>query len=270
MTFRVEPGEEKKWARPQLERAGPNRTAGGFYRIAEGRQSGLGGLPLNTAEDAVVAAVRMAYKVADAQVTRSARLAQRLRNAGDRAAGERSDRKALDASEQLVFKAMMGALSWLEGVAAGGDTPLKRLITAQYKLMGSMLGVTPPDASLHARPSVPPEPMRETMAAEQAAPAPDGSYIALRRVRIFLNGEVKRPVSLRRCEVTSADPLEAKIWFYNVERTYSAPLEAMLVIADDGKAKLTVTMSRRAPFGRWKAAVCGDDGEQIGVLEIEL
>lgn len=108
------------------------------------------------------------------------------------------------------------------------------------------------------------------MTTEPASLDSDGSQISLRRVRIFLDGEVKRPVSLRRCEVTSADPLEANVSFYNVERTYSAPLEAMLVIADDGKAKLTITMNRRAPSGRWKAAVCGEGGEQIGLLEIEL
>lgn len=211
MTLQITPEEEKKWARPQLERNGPKRTAGGFYRTAEGRQSGLGGLPLNTAEDAVVAAVRLAYKVADAQVQRSARLAQRLRDAGDHAVGARSDRKAVDASEQLVFKAMMGALSWLEGVAAEGDTPLKRLITTQYKLVGSMLGVMPPDTPQHRQPGVPPQPGGQAMTTEPAPPDSDGSQISLRRIRIFLDGEVKRPVSLRRCEVTSADPLEAKV-----------------------------------------------------------
>jgi hypothetical protein len=268
MTFQITPEQERQWARPQLERTGPNRSVGGFYRTAEGRQTGLGGVPLNTAEEAVVAAVRLAYKVADTQVERSTRLAERLRNAGDRAVGARSDRKAVDASEQLVFKAMMGALSWLEGLAAEGDAPLKRLITSQYKLMGSMLGVTPPDTSHGA--GMPPEAARHAMAAEPAAKEADESYISLRRVRIFLEGEIKRPVSLRRCEVTSADPLEAEVWFYNVERSYSAPLEAVFVIADDGKAKLTMKMNRRAPSGRWKAAVCGEGGEQIGLLEIEL
>ena len=52
------------------------------------QQAGIGGVPLTTAEDTVVAAVRLAYKVADAQIEHSMRLAQRLRTAGDRQAGE--------------------------------------------------------------------------------------------------------------------------------------------------------------------------------------
>ncbi len=88
---------EARWLRPQLERSKPIRTAGGFYRTAEGGRPGLGGVPLTAAEDSVVAAVRMAYNVAEAQIERSARLARRLREAGDRAIGARSDRKAVDA-----------------------------------------------------------------------------------------------------------------------------------------------------------------------------
>ena len=92
------------WARPPLARDRPVRTAGGLFRTAQGTSAGintgLGGVPLIATEDAVVAAVRLAYKVADAQIDRSARLAQRLREAGDRAVGARSDRKAIDATEQ--------------------------------------------------------------------------------------------------------------------------------------------------------------------------
>ena len=72
-------------------------------------------MPLIAAEDAVVAAVRLAYQVAETQIERSARLARRLRKAGDRAVGARSDRKAVDATEQMIVRAMMGALTWLEG-----------------------------------------------------------------------------------------------------------------------------------------------------------
>ena len=83
----------------------------------------------------------MAYGVASAQVERSG--APRAAPARRRrpAVGERSDRKALDATEQLVFRAMMSALGWLEGLAAEGDSPLKRLVLAQYRILGSVLGI---------------------------------------------------------------------------------------------------------------------------------
>ena len=124
---------QERWSRPQLERTKPIRTAGGFYRTAERGQNGLGGVPLIAAEDAVVTAVRLAYQVAETQIERSARLARRLRDAGDRAVGARSDRKAVDATEQMIVRAMMGALTWLEGVGGERD-PFKRLMVAQYRL----------------------------------------------------------------------------------------------------------------------------------------
>ena len=137
------------WSRPQLERDRPIRThVGGFYRTADGSDAGIGGVPLTTAEDAVVSAVRLAYKVADAQIAQSMRLAQRLRKAGDRQAGEHSDRKALDATEQLVFRAMMGALAWVEAATATEEgSPLMRLLSSQYRLLGSLLGLSVTDRS---------------------------------------------------------------------------------------------------------------------------
>ena len=113
-------------------------------------------------EDTVVAAVRMAYRVAEAQI-RSARLAQRLRESGDRAVGARSDRKAIDATEQLIVRAMMSGLAWVEGLAGDRDV-LRRLLVAQNKIQSgvveSILGF-PPGASRS-----PPG------AASDAAPAP--------------------------------------------------------------------------------------------------
>lgn len=269
MTFEMTPDQEKRWARPLLEETGPVRSAGGFFRTAEGNSMNLGGVPLVAAEDAVVAAVRMAYKVADTQVQRSARLAERLRKAGDRAVGERSDRKAVDASEQLLFRAMMSALAWLEAAAAERDSPIKRAMAAQYRLIGSLLGVTPPDsAASRATNSSPPE--RGAHAEASGAVETVGSYIPLRRVRVFLRGEIKRPVVVRRCEVASVARFETALHFYKVERVEGAPLEAAFAIDDDGKATLTIATDRSAPSGAWKAAICSEDGEQIGLIEIEL
>ena len=68
------------------------------------------------------------YKVAEAQIDRSARLARRLREAGDQAVGPRSDRQALDATEQLVFRAMMARPELARRVRRPRrGNPLKRL-----------------------------------------------------------------------------------------------------------------------------------------------
>ena len=42
---------------------------------------------------------------------------------------------------------MMSALGWLEGLAAEGDSPLKRLVLAQYRILGSVLGIDPAAAA---------------------------------------------------------------------------------------------------------------------------
>ena len=269
MSFDVTPEQEKLWARPQLEDAGPIRNAGGFFRTAEGGGSALGGVPLVAAEDAVVAAVRMAYKVADAQLERSARLAERLRKAGDRAVGEGSERKAIDATEQLVFKAMMRAVEWLEA-AAERRSPLKRLMAAQYTLIGSMLGLGPTHRSGSFPFEEQPEATSRESASEPSTRDRDPSSISPHRIRIFLSGEVKRAVSLRRWEVAGDALSESVIRFYHVEGRGNAPVEALFSMSDDGRGRLTITPSSSAASGRWRAAVCREDGEQIGIVEIEL
>ena len=79
-------------------RTGPRRSAANFYRSASGSGVVIGGVPMDTVEDAVTAAVRMGYKIAQAQIDRTTRIAQRFKDAGERAAGPHSDRQALDAN----------------------------------------------------------------------------------------------------------------------------------------------------------------------------
>jgi hypothetical protein len=220
---------------------------------------------LVAAEDAVVAAVRMAYNVAAAQVDRSTRLAQRLREAGDRAVGPRSDRKALDATEQLVIRGLMGAVTWLEGAAAERDSPLKRLLVAEYRLVGSILGLTLSEQT-------PSSPRRASEAAAQSMGprGTDDSDATLNRVKVVLEGQHRRPVRTRRCEVATGAPLKAPVQFYCVEQIESDPLMALLDIDVEGRATISLEISRLAPPGFWRAAVCDDAGLQIGLIEIEL
>ena len=56
--------DKSGWKRPNVSRTGPVRSAGGFYRTSQSGRA-LGGVPLTTSEDAVVAAVRLAYDVAE-------------------------------------------------------------------------------------------------------------------------------------------------------------------------------------------------------------
>jgi hypothetical protein len=258
---------QARWLRPQLERNKPIRTAGGFYRTAEGGRPGVGGVPLTAAEDSVVAAVRMAYNVAEAQIERSARLAKRLREAGDRAVGARSDRKAVDAVEQLMLKAIQGALVWLERTADDPD-PVKRLLSAQYRLAGSMLGLTPSDAPRSPGGDAPDRSAQSVDAVAPMRPEPGGSYAPAAPVKVVLKGEFRRPVRVTRYEVASG-ALRGEVQFYSVADIESDPLKADLVI-DGGVRALSLEVPRLAKPGLWKAAVCDSENVQIGLIEIEL
>jgi hypothetical protein len=220
---------------------------------------------LTSAEDAVVAAVRLAYSVAAAQVDRSTRLAQRLREAGDRAVGARSDRKALDATEQLVFKGMMGALTWLEAAAAETDSPLKRLMTAEYRLVGSFLGLEPSKETRSPRRHA-----AEVAASGADLKATDGPQAVSSRIKVVHKGEHRRPVRTRRCEVAVGTVFEAPLEFFSVEHIETDSLHAELAIDVEGRATITLEVPRLAPAGLWRAAVCDAAGVQIGLIEIEL
>lgn len=261
------------WSRKRPDRAGPVRTAGGFYRTADGKNRAFGGIPLNTANDAVVAAVRLAYKVAETQIDRSARLASRLRDAGDRAVGPGSGRQALDATEKLVMKALMSGLAWWEGSVAEGRCPVKRIAAAEYQMLGSMLGLTPSPPAKSPGGRTPEEDAQRTKSrsAENGGTRKTASFSP--SLQIVHKGEKKdrRPVLVENCEIAGTAPLKTTIFFFSVDRIESDTFKAELVVS--GKkagARLTLETPPKAAPGRWRGAICNDEAVQVGYIEIVL
>ena len=254
--------------RPKLERTTPHRSAGHYFRTAADEGVPRGGIPLNSTEAAVVAAVRMAYKVAETQIDRSGRLAQRLRDAGDKVAGPHSDKRALDATERLIFRGMMTFLGWVESAASERENPLKRLAVAQYRLLGAMLGLTPSEGpkTEDGRP-----PRRA--GARRRGDAEYGAQASPRLpVRIRHAGEQRRAVRVDAWQYAGdADPRKTiPVTFYHVERSSRTPLEGTVVIATPRSVTLTLATPLAAPPGRWRAALCDDNDEQVGHIEIVL
>ena len=224
-----------------------------MYRSAEGPGSAIGGVPLSSAEDAVVAAVRMGYRVAQTQVDRAERFTERLRGAGDRAVGPEPERQAVDATEMLVSKALLTGLEWLEGVAAEPGSPLRRYATAQYKLLGAMLGL---------------QAGKEDASGAAAAPRPKPEP---RAVRVMHRGGARRPVRVRVLHLDQHDAdEEIELQFYCAADLESAPLEATVALMRGQPAVLHIKTVARSPAGLWKAALCANSGEQLGWIEIEL
>jgi len=250
---------EELWSRPQLERDHPVRTVGGLYRTADAAETGVGGKPLIAAEDAVVAAVRTAYKVAQAHVERSTRLARRL-HGGDRAVGGGSERRPADATEDLVSQTMISALNWLGEWMANVDNLLKPMAITQYRLVGSVLGFT----------SVPKTAVHGTDLTDTVDAEPWNAHKSPREIRVFLKGR-GRPVRVCRLEMGSESPVEpARIYFYSVSHIDSEPLEAQFTMDAAAFATLTLSTERPLPSGRWRAAVCSATDQQVGIVEIEL
>lgn len=258
-------------ARPQLERTGPDRTVGNYYRSAADGGNVIGGIPLTSAEAAVVAGVRMAYQVAEAQIDRSARLARRLREEGDRAVGPGSSEKALSATERIVFRAAMSLVEWLEAVAADRGNPIQRLAAAQYRILGAMLGLVPVEGS---EPRDGRAPDRESRRADAGGPGvglPRREDAPPFPVRIRHAGRERRAVRIVAWDYTGGAGPRQKIpvKFYHV-RDGSKPLEGEILITGRRSATLTLTTPASAPSGRWRAAFCDADGVQVGAMEIVL
>jgi hypothetical protein len=272
------------WSRPQLDRSAPIRAVGGLYRTSDNREAGIPGISLTAVDDAVVAAVRMAYKVAEGQIDRSTRLARRLRDAGDRAVGPRSDRKSVDAMEQLVFRALMSGLSWFERSANEQD-PVRRLMVAQYRLAGSILGL---DLTQGAKASAPQLQDKEKEAPNQSTPSEPATAHRLcdaptevraprvadaqapaSRPTVILKGPTRRYVNVRACILDTGKP-EREVHFFSLNDIEADPLTADLAVDDNGHVTLMIEIPRLAKAGIWRAAAHDAEGRQLGLVEIEL
>jgi hypothetical protein len=259
--------------RPSLPRTKPQRGPGSLFRTDDNKKTGLGGVTLTTVEDATVAAVRMAYDIADAQIERSKRLADRLKGAADRATGNDPDdgqgsaQDAVDSASRLVNNAMVSGMAWIEALMAADDGLAPRLAAAQLKAVKKVLLNTRDgcdDSRTETRRATSAEATAPT-AERRSGPAP---------VRIVLKDKVedRRAVTIHRWELRG--PVDAELVFRPVEGSATERLHATITCAmapDQGRPTLVMErMDSTAPAGRWRAAVCDKAGEQLGIVEIEI
>lgn len=259
--------------RPPAARTRPRRAASGLYRAADNEKTGLGGASSASVEDAMVVAVRMAYGVADNQIARSKRLADRLKGAADRATGNdpegpKSGQDAVDAAGRLVNNAMLSGMSWVEALMAADDGLAPRLAAAQLRAVKSVLFGRRGEAATGAPESVE---VPSSSPPPRFEPEPP-------RVRILLKDEKnRRAIRLVRWEIEDlTSPCDLSFRFVGRAKG-RAELEAELKgdLAPPGPADVRPTLAMTstplaAPSGVWRAAVCSSDGEQLGIVEIEI
>jgi hypothetical protein len=259
------------FTRVRPDRTEPIRSMGGLYRTAHRQRGGkvFGGATIQTTEDVVVAAVRSGYRIADAQIERGTKIARELRGAAERAgAGDASE--MLESGEGLGRRALFLALEWVEALAAPPDSPVKRALSAQYRLLGATLGLdTTPFGHAERRkrsaaeqdPATRAEGRRESFESPPPArPLPP---------KILISG-ARRAVELKRWRA-DAPIMKATLRFRLVGGTAQHAFDAPLRPGGDGRPELTLNLTDELPEGRWKAAICDDqDGELVGMAEIEL
>jgi|AP12_2_1047962.scaffolds.fasta_scaffold02922_2 hypothetical protein len=256
----------RSYVRPPLPVSRPNRRAGGFYRSAGAKSQSMGGVPLDSAEAAVVAAVRMGYKVAATQIDRSARLARRLRDAGDRVSGGDSTRQAVDATERLIFRSMMAGLTWLEVLAAERGSPLRRLAAAEFSLLGKVLGVMPVEKAAAAETGSGEDRPTSGSAARARTPAE-----APLRVKLTGDKRARRAVTIVHWAVDRADRADPfEVYFHHAGGNGAAVIDGKLHLVPRGTPELALATRKESPSGIWRASVCTEEGVQMGIIEIEL
>jgi len=264
------PGKSGRWRRPEKQVLGPNRSFGGYYRTSDRKLKGkdLRGVPLQTAEDAVVAAVRLGYQVVDAQIERGMNIAHRLRGAAQRA-GDGDPASLLDNAERLISRGLLGTLEFLEAAAADPRTPIMRLLSAEFKMLGAALGLTTDPA-----PKADASRARHAGRTEETAtPPPAAARRQTSSPKIRHTPESsKRAVTVHRCDIDRDVSGETKypVAFHVVSGASDQELHAELIVAPNTPAELKLTTRVQHPAGRWRAAVCAPDGEQVGIVEIEL
>jgi hypothetical protein len=262
--------EPSAWERPDPPRTGPIRGIGGFYRSADREVDGklFRGVPLNTAEDAALAAVRMAYRIADTQIDRGLRVARDLRGAARREGIEPRD--AVDASERLISKALLAGLQWFESAAGEEGHPLRRIAAAEYRMIGSLLGIAPAAAE------------RAPAADASAGTAhPESVASATRQVPDSLDTDVdvfntakketRRPVLSARLMTGRGiqSGADDDLRFHHADAD-AAPILGKIRWGGKTAPRLKIEANLEQQRGFWVAGVYKPDGQQIGIVSIEL
>jgi hypothetical protein len=265
-----------RWSRPRLSVTRPRRTFSGIYRTAEDEKAGevIGGLPLHTASDAVVAAVKLGYRVADTQLERTRRVGRGLMDAAERA-GMNDLADPLDASERLLLRAVQYGLEWVEGAAIEPGGPLRRLLRAEYETLGNLMGLREPsppakrDQPAPATEGGPPTEARKRDAEirpRAQATTPTVPRLAVRHEKDSAMRLV-RVLAIELAASPGAGPIDLR--FHHVLERSAPRLSATL--ARRGEApELLIRTQPDHPGGRWCATICDAEGLQIGHVEIEL
>lgn len=259
------------YKRPELPVRGPDRSPGGYYRFGTGRAGGaVFGASMQATEDAVVAAVRAGYRIADAQIERGMRIAEDLRGAARRAgAGEPA--QLLAGVESLARRSMLLGVDWIDTFAAQPNSPLRRMLSAQYRLLGDLIGLDPKawkdlqDAVLASQRKKGDSPA----STPEREPQEGGAATAAPRI-VFEAGTAVRAVEIVKWQVGDlSGESPAPLKFLRAGEL-TASFNGSIEFDPGGAPILKLRLSDATAEGTWKAAICSPTNELLGIVVVEL
>lgn len=263
---------ETGWIRPKPARTGPLRSVGGYWRSADREISGklFRGVPLNQSVDFAESVIRTAYRIADDIVDRGLNVARDLRNAGERRGTQPRD--VVDGAERMLSKTLLAGLQLIEDAAAGDENPLRRLASAEYRMLGALFGLKkdPPPQ----QPAPAPAPGGFTGSSPMGA-APSTTPSAVQILNRAPATE-RRPVLAVRLELPperrqasygglSFHPADATVADENDIRDATLTWNAAA-----GTSRLEIDVRVMHRRGTWAAGLYDPDGLQVGVVAIDL
>ena len=161
------------------------------------------------------------------------------------------------------MKALLTGLDWIEGAGADSEHPIRRVLAAEYKIFGSLFGLSGlgkasvgADSGGRSQEAVAP-------AVSSAADAPVTALL----IRNKPTSE-KRAVIVRSYVVDTVErPLSCDVKFFAAV-TSSKTFAGTMTLGTQGD-ELSVLTTADLPGGLWRAAICAND-VQIGYIDVEL
>jgi hypothetical protein len=172
-----------------------------------------------------------------------------------------------------MFNTVMAGLSWVEGFASEGGNPLKRLVTAEYRILGALLGLTPSDT-----PTAPTSGgSRDGSAQNQPGTPRAARYSSSRQSRpsarplkIVHTSRARRAVLVSKWDIDGNTPAGSYPFDLYNARSVDRKITAEFIVGRRRAATLALATPEDAAAGRWKGAICDAHGVQVGYIEIEL
>jgi hypothetical protein len=140
-----------------------------------------------------------------------------------------------------------------------------RLIGAEYRLLGKVLGFDTPAAAGRPEPAQPPSPD----SSRPVTPPAGGDPPKTLAIAHASEPEYRRPVIVETFTMTVDGAPTATLYFFPASESGAVGRKATIEPVDARRLRLKIE-TKDWPPGRWRAAICDAHDVQLGFVEIAL